>query len=167
MEIQGKISLVRIDNRLVHGQVGITWVASLETNVLIVVDNEAATDKLQQILMEAVAKSANIRIRFFSTNDFVQALMNSSNTIKMFIVVKTVETVADLHKLGVPIDCVNFGNLHFEKGKIPITKKVYINRKDAEDIQYLLDHHVVCFAQDVPGSIRENITSLDHVVFKD
>ncbi len=43
------ILLVRIDNRLVHGQVGVTWTTSLGANLLLVADDQEANDKMQQI----------------------------------------------------------------------------------------------------------------------
>lgn len=36
------IVLTRIDNRLVHGQVGVTWVNSVGANLLVVVDDEVS-----------------------------------------------------------------------------------------------------------------------------
>ena len=54
------ILLTRIDNRLVHGQVGVTWTSSLGANLLVVVDDEAADDKLQQQLMTMTAENAGV-----------------------------------------------------------------------------------------------------------
>lgn len=43
-----QILLARIDNRLVHGQVGVTWTSAIGANLLVVVDDNAAGDELQQ-----------------------------------------------------------------------------------------------------------------------
>ena len=42
------IILTRIDNRLVHGQVGVTWTKNLNANLVIVANDEVAEDKIQQ-----------------------------------------------------------------------------------------------------------------------
>jgi len=39
------ILLTRIDNRLVHGQVGVTWTSTIGANLLIVVDDDVAKDE--------------------------------------------------------------------------------------------------------------------------
>ncbi|MEG1462038.1 MAG: PTS sugar transporter subunit IIB, partial [Anaerorhabdus sp.] len=44
------IVFTRIDNRLVHGQVGSTWISSTNANLIVVVDDEAATNLVQQQL---------------------------------------------------------------------------------------------------------------------
>ena len=36
------IYLTRIDNRLIHGQVGVTWTRTLGVNLILVADDEAA-----------------------------------------------------------------------------------------------------------------------------
>ncbi len=44
------ILLTRIDNRLVHGQVGVTWTSTIGANLLVVVDDVVANDDIQQKL---------------------------------------------------------------------------------------------------------------------
>ncbi len=38
------ILLTRIDNRLVHGQVGVTWTSTIGANLLVVVDDVVAKE---------------------------------------------------------------------------------------------------------------------------
>ncbi|MDI7118199.1 PTS sugar transporter subunit IIB, partial [Escherichia coli] len=47
------ILLTRIDNRLVHGQVGVTWTSTIGANLLVVVDDVVANDDIQQKLGDA------------------------------------------------------------------------------------------------------------------
>ena len=51
------ILLTRIDNRLVHGQVGVTWTSTIGANLLVVVDDVVANDDIQQKLMGITADS--------------------------------------------------------------------------------------------------------------
>jgi len=55
-----KILLTRIDNRLVHGQVGMSWVGAIHPNLIVVADDEAANDKVQQSLMQMTAEVAGV-----------------------------------------------------------------------------------------------------------
>lgn len=43
------ILLTRIDNRLVHGQVGVTWTSTIGANLLVVVDDVVANDDIPHI----------------------------------------------------------------------------------------------------------------------
>ncbi len=59
------IVLSRIDERLVHGQVGVQWVGFAGANIVVVVNDEVANDEIQQNLMEMVLVEG-IAIRFWS-----------------------------------------------------------------------------------------------------
>ena len=82
--INEKIKLTRIDNRLVHGQVGVTWTSSLAVSTIVVVDDMVVQDKLQQRLMETVAKTGNADIRFLSIKDFIYIAQNNLISKKIF-----------------------------------------------------------------------------------
>ena len=56
------ILLTRIDNRLVHGQVGVTWTSTIGANLLVVVDDDVAQDEIQ---MGITAETYGFGIRFF------------------------------------------------------------------------------------------------------
>lgn len=60
------ILLTRIDNRLVHGQIGVTWTSTIGANLLVVVDDDVAQDEIQQKLMGITAETYGFGIRFFS-----------------------------------------------------------------------------------------------------
>ncbi|MCJ7689639.1 MAG: PTS sugar transporter subunit IIB, partial [Clostridiaceae bacterium] len=80
------ILLARIDNRLVHGQVGVTWTTSLGVNLIVVVDNEVAKDNLQQQLMSVTAESSGAGIRFFTVQRTIDVIAKASPSQKIFIV---------------------------------------------------------------------------------
>ena len=52
------ILLTRIDNRLVHGQVGVTWTKTIGANLLLVANDETSQDKIQHQLISVTAKSS-------------------------------------------------------------------------------------------------------------
>ena len=145
------ILLTRVDNRLVHGQVGVTWVKSLGANLIVVVDDVAANSPIEQQLMEVVAKSSGVGIRFFTIDHTIEIIHKASPNQKIFIVCKTPETVKKLVDGGAPITEVNIGNMHFSDGKEQISKKVYVDNNDKENIKYLESKGIDVYIQDVPG----------------
>ncbi len=144
------ILLTRIDNRLVHGQVGVTWVRSLGANLIVVADDITAEDSLQQQLMEVTAKSSHVGIRFFSIEKTVDVIHKASDKQLIFLIVRTPEVARKLFDGGVPIDKLNVGNMHFSKGKTEFSKKVYLDEADTADLDYLKSKGVDVFVQDVP-----------------
>ncbi|WP_017212427.1 PTS galactosamine transporter subunit IIB [Clostridium beijerinckii] len=151
------ILLTRIDNRLVHGQVGVTWTTTLGANLIIVADDEVAENTLQQQLMEVTAQSSGAGVRFFTLQKTIDVIHKAAEHQKIFIVVKTPKEVRKLIEGGVPIKEVNVGNMHFDKGKTQISKKVYVDDKDMEDLRAIKDMGIDIYIQDVPGGMKERI----------
>ena len=145
------ILLTRIDNRLVHGQVGVTWTKTIGANLLLVANDEASQDKIQQQLMSVTAKSSGVGIRFFSLEKTAAIIGRAAPNQKIFIVAKT------LIDKGVPIKEVNVGNMHFSEGKHQLTKKVYVDDQDMEDLKYISSKGVHVYIQDVPGDVKTEI----------
>jgi galactosamine PTS system EIIB component len=151
------ILLTRIDNRLVHGQVGVTWTSTIGANLLIVVDDEVAKDELQQKLMGITAETYGFGIRFFSIAKTAEIISKAAPHQKIFLICRTPETVRKLLEGNVPLKDVNIGNMHFSEGKKQISSKVYVDEKDLADLRFIKNKGVNLFIQDVPGDTKENI----------
>lgn len=151
------ILLTRIDNRLVHGQVGVTWTSTIGANLLVVVDDEVAGDDIQQKLMGMTADTYGFGIRFFSIEKTINVIGKAAPHQKIFLICRTPATVRKLVEGGVPLKDVNVGNMHFSEGKRQISNKVYVNAQDLEDLHFIKKNHINVFIQDVPGDQKESI----------
>lgn len=151
------VLLTRIDNRLVHGQVGVTWTKTLGANLIVVADDVAANDSVQQTLMGMTAKSSGVGIRFFTLDFTAEVIGNAAPEQKIFLIVRTPADARKLVELGVPIKDLNVGNMHFSAGKRAITKKVYVDDQDMEDLKFMAAQGVNVYCQDIPGDSIEKI----------
>lgn len=159
--MKAKIKLIRIDNRLVHGQVGVTWVNALDIDTLVVVDEETTSNVFSQKMMKTIAKSSGVSIRFYPVIEFMNLLKNRESNQKLFVVVRDIHTLYQMYEFGLESQNINIGNIHYEKGRIPYTKKMYITKEDAQNINDLLGAGFHIYYQDVPGSVSEAISKID------
>ncbi|GAA3632698.1 PTS galactosamine transporter subunit IIB [Lactobacillus hamsteri] len=144
------IVLTRIDNRLVHGQVGVVWTSAVNANLLLVANDDAANDSLQQELMTATAESSGVGIRFWTLEKTITTIAKASPRQYIFLVIKTPEDALKLVQGGVPIKEINVGNMHFSEGKEQISKKVFVDQNDKDAFNKLIDAGVKVYIQDVP-----------------
>jgi PTS system galactosamine-specific IIB component len=144
------IVLTRIDNRLVHGQVGVVWTSAVNANLLLVANDAAANDPLQQELMTATAESSGVGIRFWTLEKTITTIAKASPRQHIFLVIKTPEDALKLVQGGVPIKEINVGNMHFSEGKEQISKKVFVDQADKDAFNKLIDAGVKVYIQDVP-----------------
>lgn len=143
------ILLTRVDNRLIHGQVGVTWVNHLGANLILVANDEVANDKVQQSLMEMVLPDA-IQARFFSIDKTIRIIHKAADRQKIFLVCKTPQDVLKLVEGGVPIRKLNIGNMHFSEGKEQISSTVSLNEDDKNAIRKLIELGVEVEIRRVP-----------------
>ena len=91
------ILLTRIDNRLIHGQVGVTWTMTLGANLILVVDNETANNKTVQEIMSLTAESSGASTRFWTVEKTISTIHKAAPRQKIFIVCKTPHEIGRAH----------------------------------------------------------------------
>ena len=151
------ILLTRIDNRLVHGQVGVTWTSTIGANLLVVVDDVVANDDIQQKLMGITAETYGFGIRLFTIEKTINVIGKAAPHQKIFLICRTPQTVRKLVEGGIDLKDVNVGNMHFSEGKKQISSKVYVDDQDLADLRFIKQRGVNVFIQDVPGDQKEQI----------
>lgn len=133
--MEPNIVLTRIDNRLVHGQVGNSWISSVNANLILVADDEASKSEVLQSVMKMTADMAEVQIRFFSIQKTIDVIHKASPKQKIFLICKTPAVARKLLEGNVPIKKLNVGNMHFSEGKrIFKEAHVYVDDQDVEDL---------------------------------
>lgn len=151
------IALLRIDNRLVHGQVGISWVSNVSANLIVVIDDDAAKDTLQQSLMSMTAQSSGVGIRFFSVAQAIETIPKAGANQKLFLVCRTPGPARRLIEGGIPISVINVGNMHFSEGKKQLSSKVFVDAQELEDLKFLKGRGIDITIQDLPSDSKKAI----------
>nr|WP_328585505.1 PTS sugar transporter subunit IIB [Schleiferilactobacillus harbinensis] len=91
------ILVTRIDNRLVHGQVGMTWVNTIGANLVVVANDDVAKDDVQQNLMTMVVPDT-VGMRFFSIDKTIKVIGHAAPSQKILLVVRTPQRCAAAHQ---------------------------------------------------------------------
>lgn len=132
------ILLTRIDNRLIHGQVGVTWVNHLGANMILVANDKVADDPVQQNLMDMAAPNT-VETRYFTLQETIDKINLAGDWQEIFLVLRTPQEVLKLVEGGVPVKKLNIGNMHYSEGKKQITTTVSVDESDKAAIRKLLD----------------------------
>lgn len=143
------ILLTRIDNRLIHGQVGMTWSNHLGANLIVVANDKAAEDEVQQNLMD-MAVSDVVGTRYFTIQETIDKIHYAAEDQLIFLVVKDPQDVVKLVEGNVPVRKVNIGNMHFHEGKQQITSTVSIDEADKRAFRRLQELGVELEIRRVP-----------------
>ena len=153
------IVLSRIDERLVHGQVGVQWVGFADANIIVVVNDEVAEDSIQQNLMEMVLADG-IAIRFWTVQKTIDTIHKAADRQRILLVCRTPKDFRQLVAGGVPISNINVGNMHYVEGKKQIAKTGSVEAEDGAEFEQLKALGVTCTIQGIPTESATDIFTL-------
>lgn len=124
---------VRIDNRLVHGQVIEAWVPYLGARNILVVNDELADDTLrQEIIRLAVPSGVDI---CFAGVERISAHLDEHGLVVIprgdtLLLFATCGDVQRALLAGIAVTTVNIGNLHYAPGKQQLCPHVALSKED-------------------------------------
>ncbi|EPC6549137.1 TPA: PTS system mannose/fructose/N-acetylgalactosamine-transporter subunit IIB [Enterococcus faecium] len=118
------ITQIRVDDRLIHGQVAVVWTKELNAPLLVVANDEAAKNEVMQMTLKmAVPNGMKLLIR--SVDDAINIFNDPRGVDKRIFVI--VNSVSDANKIAQNvenIETVNVANAgRFDKSD-PSTKKM-------------------------------------------
>jgi PTS system mannose-specific IIB component len=154
------IVFVRIDNRLIHGQVSAAWMAAFDAGVILVADDGVAQDDIQRKVLH-MAAPAGCRVDVLTTGDAAGKILSGAyDRDKVFLLVKTPAGIKAIVDAGVAIPEVNIGNMHYSPGKRQISKSVSVDDRDVEIFRELAGKGVKLEVRWLPSSRAESLTKL-------
>lgn len=164
----GVVNLARVDERLIHGQVMLTLSQKSGVNSIFVVDDVVAKDKFMKDLYRSAGSRTGKKTIVMTTDKckyyWDEFKFKEYNCI---IVTKTIDTVYELVKYGIPMADINIGGIAQKDPSkdLLVTKSVYTNKEDALKLKELKDDYGVenIYFQATPAA---SSTSLETVLTK-
>ncbi len=149
------IKLIRVDYRLLHGQVAVSWTSNLNIDAILLVSDTLKKDKMRMQTI-ALAKPSGVKVVAKTTSEAIEQLRSGVTDKYSLLIV--CETVAIAEKI---INCTNFkelnlGNVSFRKNTTKFSNSVYLNDQEAALIQEMVNHGVNVFAQMIPDDTKHS-----------
>jgi len=142
------VSLVRIDDRLIHGQVVLGWARVLKADRIVVANDRVAGNDWERRLYTA-SVPPQLAVSFLTIEDAARRGLEGHSVVLLF------ESVADLHRAfvaGAHFEEVNVGGLHYHEGAREVLPFVYLSEDDRRLLKDLIDRGVKLIARDIPGN---------------
>ena len=133
---------VRMDNRLIHGQILVSWNSAFKIEHIIVTNNVVAGDPLQVTLLKAVAP-LTAKVSVLSITECV-AYCSSPEAEKesIFIIAKFPEDGLALVENGLNMPMLNLGNQAFVRGSKKISNTVYLTESGVKALKKLHENGI-------------------------
>jgi PTS system mannose-specific IIB component len=149
------LAWIRVDDRLIHGQVLLAWGPSLSPDRYAVVDDPLAHDPFQSALLAAT--TGGLPVDVLSEADVATRLVAlAEGPDATFVLVRGLPEAARLafalDKAGHPPPFINVGGLHYAPGKERVHDAVYLDAADRRALAELARLGVRVVVQEVPAT---------------
>lgn len=142
---------VRIDERLIHGQVAGIWAPSLHTQRIIVINDEAAADSLQKSSLRMAAPTS-MRLSVLPVESAAKNIRSGKyGKQRLFLVFKNPTNVLRYLKAGGKLTHVNVGNMSYKEGSKDITKSIKVLEEEIDVFESIAAMDINVTAQLVPN----------------
>jgi PTS system mannose-specific IIB component len=151
--------LVRIDDRLIHGQVVSVWIKHKKFNRIVIVDDGVAADSFMlDVLM--LAAPPGLEIIAYSLKDCVAILNGLKDPQYTMILMKTPETAKLLYEAGVIYDALNIGGIGSGPGRKNVFKNTALSPSEYGVLMDLHQKDVKITFMSVPGEKSKNFSDI-------
>ena len=151
------IKMVRVDHRLVHGQVAFTWTHFLNATRIIVVDDKAYGDEFQKMAIN-MSKPAGCKLNIFSVEKALEKMPKVENlNDTVFFVFGSVLDLARFIDGYPKIAEVNYGGIKKKDGSEQFGEAVFLTEEEQEATKRIMEHGVKVYMQQLPSTKKEQL----------
>ncbi|GAB4163688.1 MAG: hypothetical protein Tsb0017_03490 [Geothermobacteraceae bacterium] len=146
------VVLARIDNRLIHGQVLEAWVPHTRADCVVVANDRVAGDRLRRTMMAACVPSC-ITVHIDGLEEVASAFARGEfEDRRVLVLFENSSDALMAHRLGLPFDQLNLGNMHAGEGKMRCSCTIALDNGDIANLEALeTEEGVKILSQCVPG----------------
>lgn len=144
------VELIRVDDRLIHGQVVVGWGRATNCEQIVLVDDAIAASEWEQELYR-LGVPAGIDVVFLSVAAAAAAYREwAENRARTIVLIGDVDTLVRFCAAAGSVRRVNLGGVHAGTGRRERLPYVFLSDREVAQLEELSARGVAITAQDVP-----------------
>lgn len=151
---------VRIDDRLIHGQVAAFWCNTLGAQRIMVANDAVAADELQKSVLRMVAPPGVATSIIPKARAAENIKAGKYDRERVMLILKNPKDALDLIELGVEIKAINIGNMAHRDNTVQIKRSINVTPEDIENFKRLNSVGVELTSIMVPDEPKTNLMDL-------
>lgn len=141
-----KSSFIRVDERLIHGQVVHGWLRHLKVKAIVVIDREVAQDKLRQQIYQC-AVPRHITVQFLRPEECGRFLDDNEATLFLFKNIDQMAAAIAAHE----VETINVGCVQKTASRTHSFDAISISDVELTQLTDMKKAGIVITFQQVPG----------------
>lgn len=155
-----KYVLVRIDSRLLHGQVATNWVKYCKPNRIIVVSDQVSHDQLRKKMIKEAAP-VGVKAHIIPVSKMIELDKDDRfGETKALLLFENVEDVVRVVESGLRISTINLGSLAHSEGKVIVGSAVSMDKSDVDAFEKIIKKGIQIDVRKIPSDLPENFDQM-------
>lgn len=152
-----KKMMVRVDDRLIHGQVLTQWVGTINAQKIVVIDDEVAKDSMRKNVLKFAAP-AELKISILSAERAAEVWKkNKFGNYNVFVLFRDVKMIRKCKDLGLSFPEVSLGQMAVINDRKQIYRSLGLNEEEGKTLIDLEKDGVNLYFQMTPNDKQENL----------
>lgn len=150
------IKLLRVDHRLLHGQVAFSWTQGLGADCILIANDDVPKNDIRKTTIK-LAKPAGVKLVIKTIEDAIAALKSGvTEKYKLFIVVESVEDAYRLATAYPEIKEINLGGMKVRENTRNISKAINITPDEEKMVKELVANGCEVEIRQVPNDKKSS-----------
>lgn len=160
-----KITALRVDDRLIHGQVAMTWTKQLAVQGIVVANDEAANDNTQKMALK-MAVPGGIKSLIKPVDEAIRILNNpEASRMRILVLTRTVKDALKIRQSVGEIGFLNVGNTGRFDGidvseKLVLTPTIMLTKAEQQALKELVALDPKACMQQVPNDEQKLVKDI-------
>jgi D-glucosaminate-specific PTS system IIB component len=152
--------MIRVDFRLIHGQVITKWIKMTGATEIVIVDNPlAADDFMKSIYTMSAPPGVNVSVE--TVDNAIKKINNNYyKDSKIFVLFKTIDVVYEAFQKNYPFDELQIGGLGSDKTRKVVYGPITLNKVDYDQLVEMQKSGVRVYLHQVPDEPIMEFTKL-------
>ena len=151
------LRLVRIDSRLLHGQVATTWTRESKPQRILIVSDSVSKDDLRKTLLTQAAP-VGVKVNVIPLQKLIDIWDDKRfENIPTMLLFDSTDDLRKIVDAGVDIKTINVGSMAHDPGKTMIDSANAVDGNDVANFEYLQDKGINFDVRKVPSDKAANL----------
>ena len=149
------ITLLRVDHRLLHGQVAFSWTQYVGADCILIANDSVPNDELRKTTIK-LAKPPAVKLVIKNINDSIEAIKSGvTDKYHLFIVVESVDDAWRLASAVDGIKSINLVGVKAKEGARNISKAINLLPDEIEKLTQLVGNGIEVEIRQVPNDRKQ------------
>lgn len=156
----GKLVLVRVDSRLIHGQVMTKWVNQVQANKIVVVSDQLANDEFMRSIYLMSAPTGIEVLCVTEADAAEQYKVDVFGSGNVLLLLPSLDVLKRLYDQGVDVESVQVGGLGGAPNRKVVFQNITLDDADADILEYMAGRGVTIVFQTIPEDNPQDVASI-------